>query len=331
MSVRFRRGDWLFAGALAVLLVAASLMLGEPFVGVNRLPHALTADGGVEHTVVVLLRAPRVVLAVFAGALLGVAGLLLQESLRNPLAVPEMLGVSSGAAAAVAGCVVWGVSVPGAPLVPALVGSAVGGALTMLAVRGVRDRAAVLLIGAAVSAGLHAVMLTALSLSDSRDQGVLVRYLLGSLTGTTWETVATMAPGLLIGLPLAASMIPALGVLRLGDDTAAALGASPVRARAATLAVGCLLTAVVVGPCGPVAWVGFLAPQLARWLRPRGTHRSWLLWSAVLGALLVVAADLLARTVLHPVELPVGGLTAVVAICTGVLLLLRRKMSVVAR
>ncbi|MER7083246.1 iron complex transport system permease protein [Saccharopolyspora kobensis] len=331
MSALFRRGDRLLAGALAVVLVAASLMLGEPFVGVNRLPHALTADGGVEHAVVVLLRAPRVVLAVFAGALLGVAGLLLQESLRNPLAVPEMLGVSSGAAAAVAGCVAWGVSVPGAPLVPALAGSAIGGAVTMLAVRGVRDRAAVLLIGAAVSAGLHAVMLTALSLSDSRDQGVLVRYLLGSLTGTTWETVATMAPGLLIGLPLAALMIPALGVLRLGDDTAAALGASPARARAATLAVGCLLTAVVVGPCGPVSWVGFLAPQLGRWLRPRGTHRSWLLWSAALGALLVVAADLLARAVLHPVELPVGGLTAVVAICAGVLLLLRRKASVVAR
>ncbi|MER7012220.1 iron chelate uptake ABC transporter family permease subunit [Saccharopolyspora sp. NPDC000359] len=334
MSEPSRRGDRLLAvavGVLAVVLVAASLMLGEPFVGVNRLPHALTADGGVEHTVVVLLRAPRLLLAVFAGALLGIAGLLLQESLRNPLAVPELLGVSSGAAAAVAGCVAWGVSVPGAPLVPALLGSAVGGTLTMLAVRGVADRAAVLLIGAAVSAGLHAVMLTALSLSDSRDQGVLVRYLLGSLTGTTWDTLAALIPGLLVGLPLAVLVVPALGVLRLGDDTAAALGASPVRARAAALAVGCVLTAVVVGPCGPVAWVGFLAPQLSRWLRPRGTHQSWLVWSAVLGALLVIAADLLARTVLHPVELPVGGLTAVVAIVAGTLLLVRRRMSVVAR
>ncbi|WP_044576451.1 FecCD family ABC transporter permease [Saccharopolyspora spinosa] len=334
MNSLLRRGDWPFAavaGGLAVVLVAASFMLGEPFVGVNRLPHALTADGGVEHTVVVLLRAPRMVLAAFAGAMLGVAGLLLQESLRNPLAVPEMLGVSSGASAAVAGCVAWGVSLPGAPLVPALLGAAVGGAFTMLAIRGVTDRAAVLLVGAAVSAGLHAVMLTALSLSDSRDQGVLVRYLLGSLTGTTWETVATVVPGLLIGLPLAVLMIPSLGVLRLGDDTAAALGASPVRARATTLAVGCVLTAVVVGPCGPVAWIGFLAPQLSRWLRPQGTHRSWLLWSAVLGALLVVTADLLARTLLHPIELPVGGLTAVVAICAGSLLLLRRKVSVVVR
>ncbi|MFI0462637.1 FecCD family ABC transporter permease [Saccharopolyspora sp. 5N102] len=324
-AVSRRRAAAPFAVAVgALVLFVASLMLGEPFVGINRLPHAFTSEGGVEHAVVALLRAPRAVLAVVAGALLGVVGLMLRESLRNPLAVPEMLGVSSGASAAVAACVAWGVQVPGAPLVPALLGAAVGGALTMLAIRGASSSAAVLLVGAAVSAALHALMLTALSLSDSREQGVLVRYLLGSLAGATWETVAVMAPGLVVGIPLVVLTIPALGLLRLGDDTAATLGGAPARARAVILAVACALTAVVVGPCGPVAWTGFLAPELARRICPQGTQRAWLGWSAALGALLVVTADLLARTLLHPVELPVGGLTAVVAICVGALLLVRR-------
>ncbi|MEU6644652.1 iron chelate uptake ABC transporter family permease subunit [Saccharomonospora sp. NPDC046836] len=310
----------------AVALAALALCLGQPVIAPGRLPAVLSGEASaLERVMVVELRAPRLLLALFAGAVLGAAGLLLQESLRNPLAVPELLGVSSGAAAAVALVVVFGISVPGAPLVPALAGAAVGGALTIMAVRRAVGPAAVLLIGAAISAALQAVLLTGVSLSDSREQGVLVRYLLGSLTGTTWSTVVTTVPGMLLVLPLTVLALPALGVLRLGDDTATALGLSAGAARVAVLAVGCLLVATVVGPCGPIAWVGFLAPQLARSVRPGAEARSWLVWSTVLGALLVTAADLLARTLLYPIELPVGGLTALIAVVGGVALAARRR------
>lgn len=310
--------------ALAALGVAA-LAIGRPGVPVTALPAVLAADGGLEHVVVTQLRAPRLVLGVLAGAALGAAGLLLQESLRNPLAVPELLGVSSGAAAAVAVTVVFGLTVPFAPLLPALLGAAVGAVLTVLAVRGAVGPAAVLLIGAGVSAALQAVLLAATAVSGSQEQGVLVRYLLGSLTGTTWQTVAAALPGLAVAVPLAVLAMPVVGLLRLGGDTAAALGLPAGAARTGVLAVACLLTAAVVGPCGPIAWVGFVAPLLVRTLVPALPPLLALAGCAAAGALVVVTADLLARTVLHPVELPVGGLTAVVAVVAGGALLALRR------
>ncbi len=311
--------------ALALLVVCvAALCLGTPLVGVNRLPAAFVGETDLEHAVVVLLRAPRLVLGLLVGAALAVAGLLLQESLRNPLAVPELLGVSSGAAVLVGVCVVWALPIPGAPLVPALIGAVVGGLITLLAARRAVGPAAVLLVGAAVNAAMQALLLTAVSLSDSREQGVLFRYLLGSLTGTSWESVAISAPGLIALLPLALLCVPLLGVLRLGDETASALGVRADRARLIVLVVASALVAIAVAPSGPIAWVGFLGPHLARRLRPNADPRAWMAWSALFGALLVVVADLAARTVLYPVELPVGGLTALVAIVLAALLIRRR-------
>src|SRR5688572_22768748 len=122
----------LLVATLALLVVSvAALCLGTPIVGVNRLPAAFAGETDLEHAVVVLLRAPRLVLGLLVGAALAVAGLLLQESLRNPLAVPELLGVSSGAAVLVGVCVVWALPFPGAPLVPALIGAVVGGLITL--------------------------------------------------------------------------------------------------------------------------------------------------------------------------------------------------------
>ncbi|UVS79730.1 iron ABC transporter permease [Actinokineospora sp. UTMC 2448] len=300
-------GPWALGLAVVVLGLAA-VMVGQPFVGLNRLVPALLAADGLEHALVVQSRAPRAALALLAGAALGAAGHLLQESLRNPLAVPELLGVSSGAAAAVTVAVVFTLPVP--LLAAAALGAGVGGSLTLLAIRRVAGPDSVLLAGAAVSAALQAVLLAAHSLSDTRDQGVLVRYLLGSLTGTTWTDVLTALPIAALAAPFAVLAVPALRVLRLGDEAAASAGLRPGRARLGVLAVACALVASVVAHCGPVAWVGFLAPRLAG----GGLGRA-----AACGAVLVLGADLLARTVLYPVELPVGGLTAVLAVVAGLL------------
>ncbi|CCH30600.1 iron chelate uptake ABC transporter family permease subunit [Actinosynnema sp. NPDC047251] len=296
--------------AVAVVAVLGSLMLGQPVV--------LFTGTELEHVVVWQLRAPRLLLGAVAGACLGTAGLLLQESLRNPLAVPELLGVSSGAAAAVGTSVAFGIALPFAPLTPALLGAAVGGGLTLLAVRGATGPAAVLLIGAAVGSACQAVMLAATAMTDSREQGVLVRYLLGSLTGTTWRTLGPVAVGLALAVPAVLFVLPRVRVLRLGDDEAMSAGLRPGRVRMAVLGVASLLVAVVVGPAGPVAWVGFFAPRLAARL-----GRPSLAVTALVGAVVVVVADLVARTALHPVELPVGGLTALAAVAVG--LLVRRR------
>jgi iron complex transport system permease protein len=305
--------------ALAVVVALAALALGQPVVWFP------TTE--LEQVVVWQLRAPRLLLGAVAGACLGVAGLLLQTSLRNPLAVPELLGVAGGAAAAVGTCVALGVSVVGAPLTPALFGALVGGGVTLLAVRGAASPAAVLLIGAAVSSACQAVMLAATAAADSREQGVLVRYLLGSLTGTTWPTLGPVAVGLALAVPAVVLVLPWVRLLRLGDEEAWSAGLRPGRARVAVLAVASLLVAVVVGPAGPIAWVGFFAPQLAARLGAAraasaggsSTSAAGVASTASLGALLVVAADLVARTALYPIELPVGGLTAFAAVAVGLL------------
>lgn len=271
------------------------------------------------------LRVPRVLVGLLGGAAMGTAGLLLQESLRNPLAVPEMIGVSSGAALAVAVCVVWTLPVPPGlhPLV-GLGGAAAGGVVTLAIARAGRTAGGVLLIGAAVSTAIQALLLAVMATADRLQYDLLFRYLVGSLTGVMWEQAIRVLPWFLAALPLVLLCVPALGLLRLGDEAAAALGSRVNRARLGVLAVAALLIGCVVGPCGPLAWVGFVAPVVARRLRPHGDARAWLPWSAALGAAVTLAADLAARLAFSPVETPLGAWTALAGVLAGAVLLRRR-------
>ncbi|MCT2593484.1 iron ABC transporter permease [Streptomyces sp. N2-109] len=304
-----------------------ALTLGTPVVPLSELPAALTGgDEGLAGVVVTELRLPRLTLALLAGASLGAAGLVLQEALRNPLAVPEMLGVSSGAALGVAAPLVLAVSVPAAvePLL-ALGGAALGGVLTLLAAGFGRSPSAVLLTGAAVAAALQAALLVLMVMADQLDLQIIYRYLLGSLSARTWDEVTRLWPWLLISLPALVLCAPVLAVLRLGDDDAQALGVRVHHARFAALAVAIVLIAPVIAVCGPVAWVGFLAPQLAHRLLPYADAVRRLPWAAAWGALTVAVADLPARLALAPTETPVGAWTALLGVPAGVVLLRARR------
>ncbi|WP_223167143.1 FecCD family ABC transporter permease [Nonomuraea sp. SYSU D8015] len=304
------------------LLALAGLCLGTPFVGPQDL---LAAPDSIAHVVVWELRVPRVLIGMMGGAAIGTAGLLLQESLRNPLAVPEMIGVSTGAALAVSVCVVWALPVPFAvyPLV-GLLGAAFGGFVTLVVARTARTAGGVLLVGAAVSTAIQALLLAVMATADRLQYDMLFRYLVGSLSGLMWEQTGRVLPWFAAAVPLVALCVPALGLLRLGDDAAAALGSRVDRARLGVLAVSALLIGCVTGPCGPIAWVGFLAPVLARRLRPRADARVWLPWSAALGALVTLAADLAARLAFAPVETPLGAWTALAGVLAGAVLLRRQ-------
>ncbi len=309
------------AVAVLVAVVMSALCLGTPYVPPSALAGVLGGDG-LAGVVVTELRLPRLVLALVAGACLGAAGLVLQEALRNPLAVPEMLGVSGGAALGVAAPLVLALTVPLAaqPLL-AIGGAALGGFLTLLAAGFGRSPSAVLLTGAAVAAALQAALLVLMVLADQLDLQLIYRYLLGSLSARTWDDVTGLGPWLLIAVPALVLCAPVLSVLRLGDDDARALGVRVRRARLAALAISVLLIAPVVAVCGPVAWVGFLAPHLARRLRPGSDAVDLLPWSAVWGALVVACADQPARLALAPTETPVGAWTALVGVPVGVALL----------
>ncbi|MDQ0988492.1 iron complex transport system permease protein [Streptomyces sp. V2I9] len=312
-------------GAVALASAVCALGLGTPYVPPADLPATFGADG-ITGLVVTELRLPRMLLALIAGACLGAAGLVLQEALRNPLAVPEMLGVSSGAALGVAAPLVLTLAVP-LVLQPflALAGAALGGLLTLVAAGLGRSPSAVLLTGAAVAAALQAALLVLMVMADQLDLQLIYRYLLGSLSARTWDDVTGLLPWLAVAVPALVLCVPVLGVLRLGDDDARALGVRVERARVAALGIAVVLIAPVVAVCGPVAWVGFLAPHLARRLRPDAGAAGWLLRSAACGAMVVLCADQPARLTLAPVETPVGAWTALVGVPAGVLLLKRGR------
>lgn len=308
-------------GALLVLLGAISLTAGRPAIGITALPGALSSPD-LPGVLLRELRVPRLLLGIVAGVSMACAGLVLQEALRNPLAAPDLVGVSSGATFAVALAVVTGAAVA-LPLA-ALAGGVGGGALTLLAARRAPTPAAVLLTGAAVSAALQAAFLAVFALAGELQVGVLFRFLLGSLAGRGLEDLAATAPWLLVSVPALIACAPVLAVLRLGDQAAGSLGVRVGRARVGALAIAVLLVGPVVAVCGPVAWVGLLAPHLARRLVPGADALGWLPVTALCGAVVVVAADLAGRFALAPIETPLGAWTAVAGVLGGLLLAGRR-------
>jgi ABC-type enterobactin transport system permease subunit len=295
--------------AVLVLLCALSLGRGDFPIGVADVLRAMAGLGDPGRQFVVReLRAPRIVVGLLVGAALGVAGALFQTSARNPLASPDVLGITQGASAGAVAAIVLG----GGPSVPlaALAGALLtGGLLFTLTWRAGVDGTRLVLVGIALWAVASALVDWLLTRADIRDAASAYVWITGSLNARGWEHAVPLAVALAVLLPLALAGGRVLGVVQLGDDTARGLGVrlSAAQAGAVLIAVGCVAAAVAAA--GPIGFVALAVPQLA--LRLTGGSRPPVLASAVLGAVLVVGADLVARTLL-PQVLPVGILTAVI-------------------
>lgn len=310
------------------LVVATATCVGEPDLAPTTAWAALLDPGHPLHVTVREVRLPRAVLAVLAGAALGVSGLLLQDVLRNPIAGPELLGVSAGAAVVTATIVVLGLGVSVARLPQAaLVGALVAGALVLLAIGRTRSPDHVALVGAAVSAACGGLVVAVVGLGTEGNVVVLFRYLLGSLAARGWVHVEAVAPWLLGGILLAALLRRRVEALTLGDEVAVGLGVPVVRTRVAAVAVAAVLAAAVASVCGPVAFVALLAPHLARRLVGSVSTRRVFWTVPAVGGVLLVLADLVCRTVLYPVEVPVGVATTLVGV-PALLLVLRGRPTV---
>ena len=309
----------------ALVVGVAAVCLGEPTITPMTALATLVDAGHPLHVAVWEARLPRVVLGLLAGAALGVSGLLLQDVLRNPIAGPELLGVSSGAAVVTAAIVVLGLGVSVAALpYAALAGALVAGALVLLTMGRTRSPDHVALVGAAVSAACGGLVVAVVGLGTQGNVVVLFRYLLGSLAARGWSHVEAVSPWLLIGIVLAAGLCRRVEVLTLGDEVALGLGVPVVPTRVAAVAVAAVLAAAVASVCGPVAFVALLAPHLARRLTGSVSTRK-VFWAAPpIGAALLVLADLACRTVLYPVEVPVGVATTLVGVPALVLVLRAR-------
>ena len=303
------------SAAALVLVSGAGLMLGASTVPAADVVSALTAfDGSAQDVTVVEVRLPRVVVAAVVGASLGVAGALMQAVTRNPLAEPSLLGVSWGAALAAVGAqVVAGIGTAAALVPVAIGGAAIAGlAILVLAASGRAGLTPERLIvaGAAVS-GLLAALVQGLLVLDSESLEVARRWLAGSLIGANWDALAAAAPYLVAGTVLSTCLVRPLSTLALGDDVARGLGVRTGRVKGAAAIAVVALAGGSVALAGPILLVGLAVPHAARALVGRDLA-PLLTMCAVLGAMLVIVSDIVARVVVAPEELPVGVLTALV-------------------
>ena len=334
LAIRSPGGTTVLAGMGMVLLLGA-IMLGTS-IGTSTIPLERTlrvlGDAlplidldqtwtATQETILLQIRLPRVIAAALVGAALSGSGVIFQGLFRNPLVEPYIIGASSGAAfAAVIGFLILpqaGFVVYGFSWVPLL--AFVGSLVTVIVVyllaqqRGRADITILLLAGIAVSAFLNALMsFIMLSQSDAQFRlGAVLSWLLGGIGTVGWDQFALLIPFIATGLLLARLFAVSLNTLALGEEQASIMGVSVEWTKAILIAASSLMTAAAVAAAGLVGFVGLLVPHAVRLLM--GPDHRRLLWvSALYGAIFVVMADLVARTLIAPQEIPLGVITGVV-------------------
>lgn len=293
-------------GLLVFALLAVNVLLGSYTV---TIPDFLAMLGGENipgaSFIVMENKLPQAILGLLAGASFGVAGAIFQTMLRNPLASPDIIGISYGASAtAVAAIVLFGVRGAGISVAAIIGALAVALLITMLA-RG-RGGTGLILIGIGAAAFMQAAVTFMLSRADTTSAQEIMVWLTGSLNSANWERVAILAVALLVLVPFTAAGSRDLRGLSLGDDTAAGLGFNVSRARGLLTIMGVLLAALPTAAAGPIAFVAFLSGPIAK--RLNGGAASLPL-SALVGAAIVLAANFMAVNAIPGTSLPVGVVT----------------------
>ncbi|MET8811173.1 iron chelate uptake ABC transporter family permease subunit [Streptomyces sp. NPDC004549] len=320
----------LAACALLALVTVASVAVGAKAIPPGEVLRALVhGSTSVDASVVLDLRLPRTLLGLAVGAALGLAGVLMQALTRNPLADPGILGVNMGASAAVVVAIALRHDAdPSFSVWFAFAGAGIAAALVhLLAVRGRTGPAPVrlALAGTAISAVLSALIsVVTLLRPDVFDQ---FRFWgVGSLAGLPLSVLTDVLPFLAAGALLALGLSGPLNALALGNDTARSLGAGVRRTRVLGLLAVTLLCGAATAAVGPIAFVGLAVPHLARAFT--GPDHRWLLpYSMVLGAVLLLASDLLGRVVARPGEIQAGIVTAFAGAPVFIALVRRRRIA----
>lgn len=297
---------------LGIGLTAVRVLVGTPMVAPEAALRVLGGETIPGISFIVLEnRLPTAVVAILAGIAFGLSGTVFQTLLRNPLASPDVIGVTLGASA-------------GAVLAMAYLGAdgralfwfaLLGGLLTaalILAVAGTGRRGAAgavdnrfVLVGIGVAAALSALISYVLTRLDLQAAGDVMHWMVGSLSTSTWERVTVLALALALLVPALALLVARLRILQLGDDTATSLGLPVPRTRISLIMVAVILCALTVAVTGPLSFVAFLAGPLARMIVGRPSFPM----AAVVGAVLVLGADILGQNLLPGTELPAGVIT----------------------
>ncbi|MCY8317751.1 Fe(3+)-citrate ABC transporter permease YfmE [Bacillus vallismortis] len=300
---------------LAVLLIVLSI-ISIGFGALYISPDAVVANLlGLDHSFAFIIqqyRLPRILLAILAGSGLAAAGAILQGVIRNPLASPDVVGISKGSGlAAMAVILIF----PESPVYvlpfSAFAGAAIIAVLLLIIARKKRIQPSSLaLSGIALGAVCHAGM-QFMMVKFPGDVNAALIWLTGSLWGRNWEEIKLLAPWLLILLPIVCILIPKLDLMSLGDELAQGLGENANRLRFILIFTAVALAGSCVAAVGSIGFIGLLAPHIAR--RLTGEKAKYLLpASALIGAIILLIADTLGRSIMPPVEIPAGILTAVI-------------------
>lgn len=318
-----------------VIVIILAVGIGSEYIAPPKvftaIAHGVTGNlTGAEDTIIWQMRLPRVLLAALVGAALAISGAAFQGLFRNPLADPYLLGVASGAGFGATLVMVFGASLPllktlGVPLA-AFVGGLLSVACVFLLARQGRTVPLITLILAGVVIGSVLTAATSFLMLYSREQGLsILSWLLGSFTFASWPKVFVMLPTVGVVAITVVLSSRALNLLQLGEEQAMQLGLSVEKFKLLLIIVATLATSIAVSVSGIIGFVGLIIPHAVR-LAMGADYRRLVPMVAVLGAMFLVLADLLARTLIAPSQLPIGIITSLVG-GPFFLYLLRKRQS----
>ncbi|WP_270169950.1 FecCD family ABC transporter permease [Paenibacillus sp. SYP-B4298] len=315
--------------AASLLLSLVSLSLGSIRVPLPEVIQSLFGGGEQQFAMIIMqFRLPRVLAALLVGAALAVAGALLQGIIRNPLASPDVLGVTGGASVSVVAFMTLaaGMSIHLIPFV-AIAGAGITAALNYVLAwrRGVSPYRLVM-IGIGISTATAALTTFLLISGPAYLAPQVLNWTTGSLYGTNWTYIGMLWPWIALFLPLALLFARELDVQALGEETALGLGSRLQRSRLLMLAISVSLAGAAVGVAGSLSFIGLIAPHMARRLVGH-SYRAVLPAAALCGAILLVAADLAGRLLFQPLDIPAGVFTAGIGAPFFMYLLMRRRRS----
>ncbi len=331
MISRRKAGGAIVGGALAIVIAIAliSLSLGTTKLSFMEVLATLAGRGEVDSSMIVLqLRLPRILAAIMVGAALGVAGALLQGVVRNPLASPDVLGVTGGASVCVVAfmTLVKGFSVHWIPFVAAAGALAAAALLYGLGWKKGISPSRLVIIGIGLSAAAGALTTFLLISGPSYLATQVLSWTTGSIYGTNWTYIKMLWPWIVILLPCAMLLFRELNVQSLGAPAAIGLGSSLQRSRLLALLICVALCGAAVGVAGTLSFIGLMAPHLSR-LLVGASYRLVLPMSALTGAALLLLADLGGRMLFMPLDIPAGVFTAGVGAPFFIFLLFKTRQS----
>ena len=318
-------------GALAAAAILLAPLAGSTAINLRRVfDRSIPYDTNVDAQIFYVARLPRVLAGAVVGSLLASAGVVFQGLLRNPLATPFTLGVSAGAALGAMLAITFGASLAwiGLPLAPiaSFVGSLAAVAVVYFLAsarhRGLSTNV-LLLAGVTMNAFFSALILFVQYFADFAETFRILRWLMGDLDVSSYDPLIASVPLMLVSFGLFAWLARPLNLLSLGPDAAESHGLDVTRAQRAAFFSASLATGAAVSVGGPVGFIGIIVPHLVR-LLVGSDHRIVLPASALFGAAFLIGSDVVARTVMSPLELPVGVITALIGGPFFLWLLVRR-------